>query len=124
MSFEENILLKIKRDFSKDEKFAFILDQLSKAQLENGILKSEISELRYRLDQKLKPSKETMQQLKEKGWHKEFLKDDYIIELRKTIEVLEAKCKEENVTKVKSELEKVKRDYAGLKCQLALKNSN
>lgn len=43
--YTDNILLNIKREFSKDEKFAFVLEQLSKAQIEVGILKSENAEL-------------------------------------------------------------------------------
>ena len=43
--FEDKILLSIKRSYSKDEKFAFILDQLGKAQVENEKLRAYTEEL-------------------------------------------------------------------------------
>ena len=60
--FEDHILLKIKREYSKDESFALVLKKLSEAQIENGILKSELSELK---DKMKKPAKTKKQWLEE-----------------------------------------------------------
>lgn len=122
MSFEDNILLKLKREYSKDEKIAFVLKKCSDLQIENGILKSEISELKDTLAKKIKPSGEVLQQLKEKGWHKEFLHDEYIIELKRTIATLEEKCKTDNVIKLQRNYDVLKYEYAGLKCQIEIKD--
>jgi len=44
--FDQNILLRLRREYSKDEAFKFVSDQLARAQTEIGYLKSELSELR------------------------------------------------------------------------------
>jgi hypothetical protein len=49
MAFEREILLKLKRRYRKDEAVAFISNELQKAQVEIGILKSEKSELEQHL---------------------------------------------------------------------------
>lgn len=43
-NFENKILLSIKRAYSKDEKFQFVLAKLKEAEIEKGMLKSELSE--------------------------------------------------------------------------------
>ena len=58
MSFEDNILLSIKRKYTRDEEFAFLLGKLKEVQQENGILKSEIAELEYKLNTKMLQSKQ------------------------------------------------------------------
>jgi len=45
--FDQNILLRLRRKYSKDEAFKFVSDQLSKAQMEIGYLKSELAELEH-----------------------------------------------------------------------------
>lgn len=44
MAYEDNVLLRLKRQYSKDESLSFILDRLKKAEMEIGYLKSEIAE--------------------------------------------------------------------------------
>lgn len=46
MSFEENVLLKLKRKYSKDEYVSMLLKELSEVKFKNGELVSEIEELR------------------------------------------------------------------------------
>ena len=43
---EDQILLRLKRKWSKDEEVSFILKALADARFENGVLKSEIAELK------------------------------------------------------------------------------
>jgi len=43
---EDKILLRLKRKYTKDEEVSFILKALADAQFENGVLKSEIAELK------------------------------------------------------------------------------
>jgi hypothetical protein len=50
------VLLKIKREFSKDESVSALLLMISKLQQEVGILKSEKEELQFSLQQIKKPT--------------------------------------------------------------------
>jgi len=50
----DNILLKIKRKYKDDELLGILLKKISSLEIEVGILKSEISEKDYILEQKLK----------------------------------------------------------------------
>lgn len=45
MDVHDRLLLKLKRQYSKDETVALLTKKLKEAELENGILKSELSEL-------------------------------------------------------------------------------
>lgn len=45
MSYKGTVLLKLRRIYSKDEAVRFALDELQKARIEIGMLKSEIAEL-------------------------------------------------------------------------------
>ncbi len=47
MPFEENVLLRLKREYSKDESFLFVLQELQKAEFKNGELISENAELKH-----------------------------------------------------------------------------
>lgn len=50
MGFDDSIILSIKREYSKDEKFAFVLSQLSEVSHELGVVKSDLSEKEYLLE--------------------------------------------------------------------------
>lgn len=86
--FEDQILLKIKRKYSKDESFALVLKKLSEAQIENGILKSELSELKEEVT-KMRNSHKQEGMRTRKVW----LKDDLFAELKTTLARLEQKEK-------------------------------
>ena len=73
---EETVLLKIKREFSKDESIALLLQKISSLEFEIGILKSELSE-----------------------------KDDYIFKLKQTNHELKQPPKTETKTKKQWEQE-------------------
>lgn len=45
---EENVLLRIKRVYSKEESLSFVLDKLKNARFRIGELESEIAELKYK----------------------------------------------------------------------------
>lgn len=84
MSFEDT-LLKIGRKYSENELLQNALNQNQKLKIEIGKLKSYIHELEDKIDSKRKLSKQELQQLKSKGWVKQFLKDELIIELKSQI---------------------------------------
>lgn len=69
--FEDTILLKIKRDFTESEAVAQVLKLLQEAELEIGILKSELAEEKYKATQ-------------EKRTKKEWLKDELIASFQKS----------------------------------------
>lgn len=73
MSFEDNIILRIRRQYSKDESMNFVLDSLTKAKLEIGMLKSELAEerdinreLRSQLEQKRVKDNDVKKSVKKK----------------------------------------------------------
>lgn len=77
---DEAILLKIKRQFSKDESIHALLKIISEVRIENGILKSELSEAKTE-NNKIKNSvKQHGTKLK-----KEWLRDEVFAELKKNI---------------------------------------
>jgi chromosome segregation ATPase len=51
MDYEERTLLKLKRQYSKDETVAALAAKLSKTEIENGKLKSEIDYLKHELQE-------------------------------------------------------------------------
>jgi hypothetical protein len=55
---ERYVLLRIKRMWSKDESVAALLKQVSELQTEIGIQKSEIAELKFKLQKKCPPPPE------------------------------------------------------------------
>ncbi len=81
MSFEEKILLGVKRTYSKDEAFALLNKELANANFKIGELQSEVSELKHELT---KP--------KEGKTAKEWKQDDFFKELRMQLtKTMEAK---------------------------------
>lgn len=48
---ETDVLLRLKRQYSKDETVAFLFQRLSEADVKNGVLVSEIAELKYKNNQ-------------------------------------------------------------------------
>jgi len=49
MSYEDDTLIRLRRQYSKDETVAAISKKLSEADYKNGELQSEIDELKYKL---------------------------------------------------------------------------
>jgi predicted RNase H-like nuclease (RuvC/YqgF family) len=47
MAYEDDILIRLRREYSKDEVVAFSLKKISELQIENGKLKSYIQELEF-----------------------------------------------------------------------------
>ena len=81
--FNDTILLKIKRQYSKDESFALVLKKLSEVQLENGKLKSELSELQDKI--KVMRNSYTQEGMRTR---KVWLKDDLFADIRIELEKL------------------------------------
>lgn len=50
MDFYEEVLIKLKRRYGKDETVAALIKKLSEAEIENGKLKSEVEHLQYEVD--------------------------------------------------------------------------
>lgn len=48
------VLLKLHRTYSRDEAISFLMDTIKKLEFENGVLKSDIADLEYKLS--VKPS--------------------------------------------------------------------
>lgn len=85
MSFEETILLSIKRKYSKNEEFSFLLDQIKKKDItiselgfRLGELKSELEELKHLLE--IANKKQTKNN-NQKPW----TKDDYVLNLERDL---------------------------------------
>lgn len=74
MSFDEAILLKIKRDFTHDEAVNLLVKELSAARFLLGELRSEVAELKYQLS---KP--------KEGKTAKQWKQDDFFKELKEQL---------------------------------------
>ena len=53
-----NILIKLRREYSKDELVTYLFNKVSSLEIENGKLKSYISELEYKEESKTKLKKE------------------------------------------------------------------
>lgn len=81
--FDDTILLKIKRQYSKDESFALVLKKLSEVQLENGKLKSELSELQDEI--KVMRNSYAQEGMRTR---KVWLKDDLFADIRIELEKL------------------------------------
>ena len=72
MEFENNILLSLKRKYSKSEEVAFIIDKLKNVEYENGVLKSSIAELEHNIklrDQAISKQEQTIDELRRKISH-------------------------------------------------------
>ena len=89
--FEDTVLLSLRRQYSKDEAVAVISDALKKAQMENGMLKSEISELTDQVN--------LLKEQIPKGF-KDLRDQQYAVELRKQIKSCQDKNKplQESIT--------------------------
>lgn len=85
MTEDEKILLKIKRQFTKDESIAALNKIISELKLEIGILKSENAELKDILDSRTVDGKPV-----QVGW----LKDDVVKNLENRLKI-EKKLKEQ-----------------------------
>lgn len=53
-----DILIKLRREYSKDELVTYLFNKVSSLEIENGKLKSYISELEYKEESKTKLKKE------------------------------------------------------------------
>ena len=51
---EHNVLLKLRRAYSKDETVAFLSKQLTEAEIEIGKLKSDLAEMEYKYKRELR----------------------------------------------------------------------
>lgn len=54
----DNVLIKLRREYSKDELVSALSKRLSEAEIENGKLKSYISELESKIESRTKLKKE------------------------------------------------------------------
>lgn len=81
MSYEDRVLVRLKRQYSKDEYVSVLLKKLSKSEVEKGMLKSEVDELIFRL-------KEGVGLVK--------IKDNTINQLKKSVN--ELKLRNDNLT--------------------------
>jgi len=102
--FEDNVILKLKRDYSKDEGMAFLNAELAKTRFELGECKSYIAELEDTIKSlkrhpKVVKSEEPTEKLnvldlnalKTKGWIKEVLKDEAMKALEEQIAALKSR---------------------------------
>lgn len=107
--FEDGVLLRIRRQYSHDEAVGFISQRLSEKEVEIGVLKSEIAELKFLLKRQKKTEKRRVKELtKEKV---DLLKQE--IERLKLL-VGENTDKAE-IEKLKSEVVKLKKEVNGYK---------
>lgn len=93
MDYLDNVLIKLKRKYSENEVIASLTKKLSEAEIENGILKSQISELEYTLDNvkkdlRIKIKKEVYFELQKKLGDKIIKRDKLISSLRENIRQL------------------------------------
>ncbi len=79
-----DVLLKLRRAYSKDEAFRFMDEELKKAMYENGLLKSENAEISF----ELKKTRKILNSAKS-SLTKDDLKEARFVELRKQ---LKSKC--------------------------------
>lgn len=63
LDYEDKILLKIKRDYSDKEKFNLLIKKLKEVEFENGVLKSEIGELKDNISKNEKNLKKRLVEL-------------------------------------------------------------
>jgi len=61
--FEDGVLLRIRRQYSHDEAVGFISQKLSEKEVEIGVLKSEIAELKFLLKRQKKTEKRRVKEL-------------------------------------------------------------
>ena len=76
-TFEDNVLLRIRRQYSKDEAIAVLNKRLSTAEFKNGELLSEIAELKNEIQLLKNPPLQVGEKKKRKQW----LKDDVIAKM-------------------------------------------
>jgi predicted RNase H-like nuclease (RuvC/YqgF family) len=101
---DEKILLKIKRQFSKEESVAELLRQNESLKIEIGVLKSEKSELEYEIN-KIRQEKVTEGTKTKKAW----LKDDLIAEM-----TIQMKAQQDKLTTVNRQLNDWRNKYFSL----------
>lgn len=85
-TFEDRVLLRLRRQYSSDEAVALISAKLSEKEIEIGILKSEIDELKFLLE-KAKPLSDQSEQIEElkkqvKSHKTGLRKEERIVELK------------------------------------------
>ena len=80
----DNVVLKLKRKYSKDELVARMLKEQSQIKTELGIVKSERDELQYNLDRILKLDNDTKSR---------FCQIQYIRNMKNEIKALREKCR-------------------------------
>lgn len=62
-TFEDGVLLRIRRQYSHDEAVGFISQRLSEKEVELGVLKSEVAELKFLLKRQRKTEKRRVKEL-------------------------------------------------------------
>lgn len=95
MAYEDTVLLQLRRQYSEKEAIAFLLDQVKKAKLEIGMLRSEKHELEHKmrvltkdigfLQKKVENQKKELQARHDKivDLHLKIQTDDRVINLQK-----------------------------------------
>lgn len=89
-TFEDNVLLRIKRNYSQQEAVAVVIKKLKEAEFKNGVLLSEIAELKHEIEYLKNPTKEV------KKKKKEWLKDDVIKSMHEEKLELQEKLRQKN----------------------------
>jgi F0F1-type ATP synthase membrane subunit b/b' len=94
--YTERTLLKLRRKYSKDETIAALNKKISEIEFENGVLKSEIDELQYKLKHQAIEIKQTLSNEISKKIHESFKKtlnekNSAIKSLRKSVSELSNK---------------------------------
>lgn len=87
--FDREVLLSLKRRYSKDETVALLNKRLAEVEFENGILKSELAELKHELHS----AKESVI-IEGTKTKKMWLKDDLIVQYEYQLKAANKKVKE------------------------------
>lgn len=116
--WEQDVLLNLRRQYSKDETVALMSKELSEAHIEIGMLKSEISELR----DELKLLKQTSVQAY-KAANDQLKKENKALRGQINSRDASTQLKENNI-KLKKEIGKLKKDKEELIIRLAIKQPN
>jgi chromosome segregation ATPase len=118
MSYEDETLIRLRRQYSKDETVAAISKKLSEAGVKNGVLRSEIDELKYLLqesDNLLKLSNKENKKLKNKiDEAGESFEETLLCKLQKG----KIKNYEENFERKKIENKKLRRKITDLNAEI------
>lgn len=110
-SFENNILLKLKRKYSEDEEMAFLIQKMKEIEFKNGMLTSEIAEVRALLKAIKIERRKNQNYIACLEKEKEELK-------KENAQLSQENPEQKNILKLEQELEKIRAEKTELKTKL------